>query len=79
MALHIKKTEFWGIRVFKLYQLADDNTIFLKNDSEIIETVNCIEKFSSVSGLKMNINKSALFPLKACNWTEQIKHTFTYL
>ncbi len=28
--------------------------------------VNCIKEFSSLSGLKMNINKSLLFPLKTC-------------
>lgn len=87
MALHIKKAKFEGIRVFervlKLCQLADDTTIFLKNDSEIVKAINCIKKFSSVSDLKMNINKSVLFPLKECNLTDlhgiPIKHTFTYL
>jgi len=68
-----------------LYDYAHSNkacvwqpTIFLKNDSEI-KAINCIKEFSSVSGLKMNINKSLLFPLKECNLTElhgiPIKHT----
>lgn len=87
MALHIKKAEFEGInifgRIFKLSQLADDTTIFLKNDLEISKAINCITEFSSVSGLKMNVNKSVLFPIKTCSLTElhgiPVKHIVTYL
>ena len=45
--------------------------------------IDCIQEFSSVSGLKMNHNKSILFPLKNSTLTEvngiPVKEKFTYL
>uniref|UniRef100_A0A3B3CA37 Reverse transcriptase domain-containing protein n=1 Tax=Oryzias melastigma TaxID=30732 RepID=A0A3B3CA37_ORYME len=87
MALHIKKDQFRGItalgREFKLSQLADDTTIFLANKNEIPNAIKAIKDFSQVSGLKMNINKSVLFPLKDCDLSEingiSIKTSLTYL
>ncbi len=87
MALHIKKDDFQGIaalgRTFKLCQFADDTTLFLKYLHEIIKAVNCIKEFSEVSGLRMNMDKSVLFPLKKCSLTHfhniPIKNQVTYL
>lgn len=70
MALHIKKGNFQGLSALgkesKLCQLADDTTIFLRDRNGVSKAVSCIEDFSFVSGLKININKSVLFPLKDC-------------
>ena len=43
-----------------------DSVIFLRDRNEVSKTVSCIEDVSLVSGLKMNISKSVLFPLKDC-------------
>ena len=70
MALHIKKGNFHVVSAlgneFKLCKLADDTTIFLRDRNEVSDAVSCIEDFSLVSGLKISINKSVLFPLKDC-------------
>lgn len=87
MSLHIKKSSFKGItavdREFKLSQLADDTAIFLANKYEVPKVVKCIETFSKVSGLKMNLSKSVLLPLRECNMSSinniPVKSTFTYL
>ncbi|CDQ93629.1 unnamed protein product [Oncorhynchus mykiss] len=87
MALHIKKGHFQGVSAlgneFKLCQLADDTTIFLRDRNEVSKAVSCIEDFSLVLGLKININKSVLFPLKDCVLQEvygiPIKDKVTYL
>ena len=54
MALHIKKGNFQGVSAlgneFKLSQLADDTTIFLRDRNEVSKAVSCIEDFSLVSG-----------------------------
>lgn len=42
----------------KLSQLADDTTIFLSNTREVTKAVTCIHDFSSMTGLKINLNKS---------------------
>ena len=44
-------------RVYKTSQFADDTTLIMKNVRDICETLKEIEKFSEVSGLKLNINK----------------------
>ncbi len=49
---------------FKLCQFADDTTIFLKDIHEVNKAVDCINDFSFVSGLCMNLSKSVIFPLK---------------
>lgn len=70
IAVHIKNNPFKGIdtlgREFKLAQLADDTTIFLKDKYEVIKAICCIDEFSTVSGLGMNLNKSVL--LLSCPW-----------
>lgn len=49
----------------------------------MIKAVNCIEDFSAVSDLKMNLNKSVLFPLKECDQSPMngipVKKAVTYL
>jgi len=71
MATHIKMSPFLGINAvgknLKICQLADDTAIFLSDRNQIMPAVNSIKKFSDVSGLVMNINKSAFFPLKNSN------------
>ncbi len=68
LCLHVKNNTFQGICLFdkeiKCSQLADDTTIFLRSEREIDEALRCLDMFSSVSGLIVNINKCELFPLK---------------
>ncbi len=87
LALHLKKGYFQGIttmgKEFKLCQFADDTTIFLKDIHEVNKAVACINDFSFISGLCMNLSKSVIFPLKKCNLSNisgiPIKTTVTYL
>lgn len=87
MAVHIKKYQFLGIRAlgreFKLSQLADDTAIFLKNKFEVSKVISCIGEFSAVSGLRMNLNKSVLFPIKNSDLVQldniPVKKSVTYL
>lgn len=71
MAIHIKKEQFCGIRLLeeelKCSQLADDTALFFfLNETEIKKAIECLNIFSSVSGLCLNIKKCVLFPLKTC-------------
>lgn len=85
--MHVKINKFNGISdlglEFKLSQFADDTAIFWKNKFEVPKIIRCIEAFTAVSDLKMNCNKSVLFPLKDCSSTEieniPVKHQLTYL
>ena len=43
---------------FKISQLADDTTLFLKTKQDIIKALNLIEIFGSLSGLILNRRKS---------------------
>lgn len=87
LAMHVKRNQCNGITAlsveFKLSQFADDTAVFLKNKFEIPKIIRCIEAFTAVSGLKMNCDKSVLFPLKDCSSTEieniPVKHQLTYL
>ena len=42
----------------KISQLADDTTLFLKSKQDISKALNMIEKFGSLSGLKLNRSKT---------------------
>ena len=65
----------------KITQLADDTTLFLKSKDEISRALNLIETFGTLSGLKLNRNKTEgiwLGALKHCrdkyeniNWTNE--------
>ncbi len=39
-----------------------------KNETEIKKAIDCLNIFSILSGLCLNINKCVLFPLKICNY-----------
>ncbi len=71
MAIHIKRDTFCGIRILekelKCSQLADDSHL-KNNETEIKKAIDCLNIFSILSGLCLNINKCVLFPLKICNY-----------
>lgn len=48
-------------------QLADDTTLFLKNDLQIPIALDLIKVFSKASGLSLNLDKCELLPLKSCS------------
>ena len=64
-------------------QLADDTTIFLRDRYEVNKVIDCINEFSTVSGLKMNLSKSVLLPIKESDLSDlngiPVKNTVTYL
>jgi len=70
LTLYIKNYNFYGIKILereiKCCQLADDTTIFVRDSLEIKRVIDCLNSFSLVSGLKLNLNKCELFPLKNC-------------
>lgn len=86
MALHINKDSFRGIQIqdkeIKCSQLADD-TIFLNDHNEVRKAIECINAFSHVSGLSLNIRKCELFALKRCDLNSvcniPVKYVITYL
>jgi hypothetical protein len=51
-----------GIKIgdteIKVVQMADDTTSFLKDTDSLEETLNTLEKFRILAGLKLNVNKS---------------------
>jgi hypothetical protein len=87
MALHINKDSFRGIQIqdkeIKCSQLADDTTIFLKDHNEVKKAIECINAFTHVSGLSLNIRKCELFALKRCDLNLvcniPVKDVITYL
>ena len=56
-----------GIKIagtqYKIYQLADDTTIFLENVSCLEEVINHFRAFQKISGLKLNMEKTVIIPL----------------
>uniref|UniRef100_A0A3Q2ZDV5 Reverse transcriptase domain-containing protein n=1 Tax=Kryptolebias marmoratus TaxID=37003 RepID=A0A3Q2ZDV5_KRYMA len=70
LSISIKNAQFGKLLVlgkeFSISQLADDTTLFLKNLNEIPKILNLIEIFSKASGLKLNLNKCEILPLKDC-------------
>lgn len=72
MAIHIKKDIFRGIKIeekeIKCTQLADDTTLFLRDYTEVEKAIKCLQLFSYVSGLSLNINKCELMALGSCNF-----------
>ena len=89
LCLHINNNNFKGICIggneIKCSQLADDTTIFLQNEEQIPKAIECLQTFSDVSGLCVNIKKCELFSLKG-NILEgtifygiPVKETVTYL
>lgn len=68
LCLHIHKDHFRGICIgeneIKCSQLADDTTIFLQNQGQTLKAIECLQTFSDVSGLQVNLKKCELFSLK---------------
>ena len=68
LSLHIDQNKFKGIQIngteIKCSMLADDTTLFLQDKEQIRIVLDCLGKFSNVSGLTLNINKCELFALK---------------
>ena len=52
-----------NININKILQYADDTSLFLKDERELESALNIIEAFSTVSGLKLNRQKSIALPL----------------
>ena len=48
---------------FKIIQLADDTTLFLKNIKSLVLAIDLFKKFGEFSGLKLNIEKTEIVPL----------------
>ena len=50
-------------KVPRLYQYADDTTLFLKSESDLESAFDILDSFSKISGLKLNRNKSMVLPI----------------
>jgi len=48
-------------------QLADDTTLFLKDESQVSVAINTITEFCKTSGLSLNINKCEIISIKDCS------------
>lgn len=74
MAYHIKASAVEGISLFGkdliITQLADDTTLFLKNETQIPVAIKVIQEFSRASGLCLNIKKCELMAIKNCAKSE---------
>lgn len=58
----IQKLNVFGTEIV-ISQLADDTTLFLKNEQQIPKAIEKIEKFSKASGLHLNLKKCEIFSL----------------
>lgn len=71
LAYYIKNSSLKGIsiagKVISLSLLADDTTLFLQDRSQIDTAIKLIDKLSAASGLKLNLFKCELLPVKAGN------------
>jgi len=70
LADHIKSSEINSINILGreliISQLADDTTLFLKDEFQVSIAINTMEKFSMASGLRLNINKCEIMSIKDC-------------
>ncbi len=69
-----KNNDIKGISIdgvtHKIWQYVDDTILFMQFDQDSIDSsLLAFEQFQSVSGLKVNYNKSEIFPI------DSIKHT----
>ena len=68
MAIKIRHDEkVCGIKFrnieYKICQLADDTTIFVKDTDSIIQLLSVMKKFQNCSGLKINVEKTEVIPV----------------
>ena len=54
--------------------MADDTTLFLKNDKSLTNALDIIDKFRTCSGLKLNISKTELFYLENTNHRQTVNN-----
>ncbi len=68
---HIKASSLKGVTIAEreviISQLADDTTLFLKDEKQISLAINIIDSFSKASGLCLNIQKCELLAIKDSN------------
>ena len=57
-------------REFKIAQLADDTTLFLADLQSVQRSISLFERFSLVSGLKVNLEKSEIIPIGLTSTTD---------
>lgn len=73
LSTHFKNSDLLGLsivgRTLSITQLVDDMTVFLKDKSQIGEAIKVINSFSKASGLRLNISKCELLPVKSCTDT----------
>jgi predicted transcriptional regulator YheO len=81
MALHINKDSFRGIQIQD--KEIKSSPFILKDHNEVTKAIACINAFTHVSGLSLNIRKCELFVLKRCDLNSvcniPVKNVITYL
>ncbi len=83
----VQNLELEGISVLgremKISQLADDTTLFLKDESQVSKSLDLIYNCSCASGLKLNVSKCEIMPVHDLNNDSieniPIKSTVKYL
>ncbi len=67
----VQNLELEGISVLgremKISQLADDTTLFLKDESQVSKALDLIYNCSCASGLKLNVSKCEIMPVHDLN------------
>ena len=53
----------YNTKVPRLYQYADDTTLFLKSENDLESALTIIDNFGNISGLKLNRKKSVILPI----------------
>ena len=48
---------------YKICQLADDTTIFVRDIESVVHLITCLKNFYNCSGLKINLEKSEIIPV----------------
>ena len=52
-----------NVKIQRLFQYADDTSLFLKSEYELEAALNIIDSFGNNSGLKLNRSKSLILPI----------------
>ena len=87
LSILIKNGHIEGLNVMDkqivISQLADDTTLFLKNEDQIPLALQSIHQFSKASGLQLNLNKCEILTLHDCHlqslYNMKIKQEVKYL